>query len=58
VPADAAFDQAAGSHVQFILKDQFQELAVIQPVTARLAEAYFQALGQARKPELFERLQQ
>ncbi len=51
-------DQPAGAHVQLVLKDQFQELGVIEPVAGRLAQADFKALGQARKPKLFERLQQ
>ena len=50
---DPAAHQSAGPHVQFILQDQFQKLGVIQPVAARLVQADFQALGQARKPKLF-----
>ena len=54
---DAAADQPAGPYVQLVLENQFQELAVIEPVAAGLAEADFKALGQAREPKLFERLQ-
>jgi hypothetical protein len=38
------------------LENQFQKLSVIQPVAGCLAEADFQALSQARKAKLFERL--
>jgi len=51
---DAAADQSAGPYVQLVLENQFQELAVIEPVARRLAEADFKALGQAREPKLFE----
>src|ERR1700727_2403399 len=55
---DAAANLPAGAYVQLVLKDQFQELGVIEPVAARLAEANLQALGQAREPKLSKRLQQ
>jgi hypothetical protein len=48
----AALEQALLAHVQLILEDEFEELAVAEPAGGRFGQAHVEALGQAGEPEL------
>ena len=40
------------AHVEFILQDEFEELAVAQPAGGRFGQAHVEGLGQAREAQL------
>ena len=52
----AAFEHPFLAHRQFILKDEFQKIRVVQPVRRRFLEPNWQRLHQAGQMQLFQGL--
>ena len=56
--AHAPLDLPAAAHRQFVLEDQLQKLGVVQAIAGGFRQPHFQALGQAREPQLLQILLQ
>ena len=55
---DAALQLAIGTHREFVVEDQFQELAMIEMIGDGLVQAHLQGRQQARQAKLLEQILQ